>query len=62
MSLVLVRNSAVFGRREMVIREFKVSEIQSYAPYDATITISYLKHGKRTWEGARGVPDGRERR
>ena len=49
---VIVRHCAVFGVSREPVRTFKVWPVERYAQYERTVTVHYVKPGKRKKNGA----------
>ena len=54
---VIVRHSAVFGVSREPVRTFKVWPVERYAQYERTVTVHYVKPGKRKKWGFHVVHD-----
>jgi integrase len=54
---VIVRHCAVFGVSREPVRTFKVWPVERYAQYERTVTVHYVKPGKREKWGFHVVHD-----
>jgi hypothetical protein len=54
---VIVRHCAVFGVSREPVRTFKVWPVERYAQYERTVTVHYVKPGKRKKWGFHVVHD-----
>jgi hypothetical protein len=53
----IIRHDAVFGRREKIVRKFKVGEVVSYAQYKQAVSVQWVEPRKRNCWRFVVVPD-----
>jgi hypothetical protein len=53
----IVDHSAVFGESQTAVRSWEVSEVKPYAQYEKSLTIFFVKPGKRKSDGYRCTPE-----
>jgi hypothetical protein len=53
----IVDHSAVFGERKTAVRSWEVSEVKPYAQYEKSLTIVFVRPGKRKSEGYLCTPE-----
>jgi hypothetical protein len=47
----------VFGTSKTIVREFKVTDMKSYAQYPIAVRLAFVEPGKRRWSSTTIVPD-----
>lgn len=54
---VVVIYTAVFGRKEIPVRAFKVGNVEPYAQYASSVSVTFCEPRKRTWKRVRAHCD-----